>query len=393
MLVASAASLAILSAQACQSKSESYTTLTAQELTALTDTFPPQQKEQLRNPNGRKAFVTQLKQMFSLAQAAQAEGLDKGDEFKRQSTIRIDQLLVGEAMRRNPDEKYTEEEGKAYLAAHQADFDADIKAAMVGAPQQPTPEMIEQLKPQWSEMKVRAEKARKAGLEKDPQIIPQIKIRRANMLADLYAKHLQEKFKPTPEELKEYVAAHPEADLEKIKQKAQGLLTRVKNGEDFEAIAKQFTEDGSRDAGGDLGWFGEGKMDPVFEKAAFSLQKGQISDLIESSFGFHIIRVDDRRTVKNTEPAAQAPTPAGGEPKPTEATKEEVRARHIYLSTQEAKGIDQEISKKKIQRAMEDTTLKYAVAAPEDFPINLGGSQQAPPAIDRNSGKIITPDK
>jgi hypothetical protein len=97
--------------------------------------------------------------------------------------------------------------------------------------------------------------------------------------------------------------------------------------------------------------------------------------------------------VKNTEPAAQAPTPAGGEPKPTEATKEEVRARHIYLSTQEAKGIDQEISKKKIQRAMEDTTLKYAVAAPEDFPINLGGSQQAPPAIDRNSGKIITPDK
>jgi hypothetical protein len=391
MLVASAASLAILSAQACQSKSESYATLTAQELTALTDTFPPQQREGLRNANSRKAFITQLKQMFSLAQAAQAEGLDKKDEFKRQYTIRIDQLLVGEAMKRNPDEKYTEEEGKAYLAAHPTDFDADIKAAMAGSPQQPTPDMIEQLKPQWSEMKVRAEKARKAGLEKDPQLIPQIKVRRANMLADLYAKHLQEKFKPTPEELKEYVTAHPEADLEKIKQKAQGLLTRVKNGEDFEAIAKQFTEDGTRDAGGDLGWFGQGKMDPEFEKAAFSLQKGQTSDLVESSFGFHIIRVDDRRTVKNTE--TPTPSPAGGEAKPAEAMREEVHARHIYLSTREAKGIDQEISKKKVQRGMEDASLKYPVAAPEDFTVNFGGSQQAPPAIDRNSGKIITPNK
>jgi hypothetical protein len=391
MLVASAASLAILSAQACQSKSESYATLTAQELTALTDTFPPQQKEGLRNANSRKAFITQLKQMFSLAQAAQAEGLDKSDDFKRQYIIRIDQLLVGEAMRRNPNEQYSEEEGKAYLTAHLADFDADIKVAMVGAAQQPTPEQIDQLKPAWGELKVRAEKARKAGLEKDPQMIPQLKIRRANMLADLYAKHLQEKFKPTPEELKEYVTAHPEADLEKIKQKAQGLLTRVKNGEDFEAIAKQFTEDGSRDAGGDLGWFEKGKMDPEFEKAAFALQKGQTSDLVESSFGFHIIRVDDRRTVKNT--GAATPSPAGGEAKTAEATKEEVRARHIYLSTQQAKGIDQEISKKKIQRAMEDTSLKYAVAAPEDFPVNFGGSQQAPPAIDRNSGKIIPPNK
>lgn len=394
VVVASIAAFAILGAQACQlGKSESFNTLTVEEITAFLGTLPEQQQRMLAtNASQRKAFITQFKQMFALAQGAQAEGLDKSDDVKRRSAIIADQILVQEAMKQNPEGgNYTEDEGKAYLAAHQSEFDADVKAITAGAPQAPSPEQIEMMKGQWSEMKVRAEKARKAGLDKNPGLVAALKFRRANILADAYSDKLEKDNKPTPEEIKKHVEANPDTDIEKIKQKAEGLYARVKNGEDFVAIAKQFTEDGSRDAGGDLGWFARGKMDPEFEKAAFALQKGQVSELIKTQFGYHIIRVDDRRMVKKpaatpTAPGAPAPAAQAGN-----EMQEEVQARHIYLSTQEADGISQVLAQKKIKRAMEDATLKYPVTAPEDFTLNVGPLQ--PPSVDRNSGRIITPNQ
>jgi parvulin-like peptidyl-prolyl isomerase len=135
-------------------------------------------------------------------------------------------------------------------------------------------------------MRVRASKAREAGLEKDPAIRLLSKFRRANLLAELYTMELQKKLKPSPDEMKKYLEEHPEADAEKIKQKAEQLLARVKKGEDFNAIASQYTEDATREQGGDLGWFQKGKMDPDFENAAFGLQKGQTANSSKPSSVF-----------------------------------------------------------------------------------------------------------
>jgi peptidyl-prolyl cis-trans isomerase D len=77
--------------------------------------------------------------------------------------------------------------------------------------------------------------------------------------------------------------------------RAEDLLKQLKSGAKLEDLATKYSEDpGSAKQGGSLGWIGKGQTVPEFEKAAFSLPKGQISDLVKSSYGFHIIRVDDK---------------------------------------------------------------------------------------------------
>ena len=78
--------------------------------------------------------------------------------------------------------------------------------------------------------------------------------------------------------------------------RAQDLLKQLKGGAKLEDLAKKYSEDpGSAKQGGSLGWIGKGQTVPEFEKTAFSLPIGQISDLVKSSYGFHIIRVDEKQ--------------------------------------------------------------------------------------------------
>jgi peptidyl-prolyl cis-trans isomerase D len=88
-----------------------------------------------------------------------------------------------------------------------------------------------------------------------------------------------------------------DAETAEIRQKAEDVLKQAKHGANFEDLAKKYSEDDATKAkGGDLGWIVDGQTVPEFEQAAFTVPRGQISELVKTQYGFHIIKVLDRES-------------------------------------------------------------------------------------------------
>jgi parvulin-like peptidyl-prolyl isomerase len=84
-------------------------------------------------------------------------------------------------------------------------------------------------------------------------------------------------------------------DRAAIRKQMEPILERARNGEDFAALAAEFSEDyATKRAGGDTGLFHRGQMAPAFEEAAFALDPGEISDPVETGFGVHILKLEER---------------------------------------------------------------------------------------------------
>jgi peptidyl-prolyl cis-trans isomerase SurA len=131
--------------------------------------------------------------------------------------------------------------------------------------------------------------------------------------AEQYFKAHKDDFPPRPPQYRVAVIQVPveaePAAKEAARRKAQAALDRIRNGESFARIAQEVSEDpGTRNSGGDLGFFGRGVLDPAFEAVAFNLKPGQTSEVFESSFGFHVVRVEE-----------------------VDSTSSEVHARHILV--------------------------------------------------------------
>lgn len=148
-----------------------------------------------------------------------------------------------------------------------------------------------------------------------------------------------------------------EAAREAARAEAEEILEQLRNGADFEEMARRYTDEpGGRERAGDLGWFRMGQMVPEFERAAFSLPPGAISNVVETSFGFHIIKVE---RVK------------GGER----------HARHILIipeMTEEDYARTQEIAREVAQRMREGEPIDSLVARYGDPALQAPNSLLAP---------------
>jgi len=137
-------------------------------------------------------------------------------------------------------------------------------------------------------------------------------------------------------------------DTLRVKLEAEDLIFRLKDGEDFALLANTYTEDPSNSAdpqnlkGGNLGWFNKGQLLPEFEIASFEAEKGSIVGPILTEYGYHVIKVNDKRTVESNE---------------------QVNASHILLTIQPGRGTENELKDNASIFALEATEYGFFALA------------------------------
>jgi hypothetical protein len=126
----------------------------------------------------------------------------------------------------------------------------------------------------------------------------QTKLQQAQFLSRLYAQKVAEETQVTDDEIDRYISAHPEFDTTAKRSRAQAILDRALAGEDFAALADQFTEDPGNNgpdgkSGGLYQSVPKGQMVPEFEEAALALELGQVApQLVNTAFGFHVMKLE-----------------------------------------------------------------------------------------------------
>ena len=127
-------------------------------------------------------------------------------------------------------------------------------------------------------------------------------------------------------------------DKKAAKKKAEGILKRVKSGEDFAKLAAEVSDDpGSKQKGGELGFFPRGRMVKSFEEAAFALKPGEVSGVIQTQYGYHIIEVEEKK------PAGFESFEEARESIDQKLTQEQAKAKVVAFIDEAMKGAKVEI--------------------------------------------------
>lgn len=210
--------------------------------------------------------------------------------------------------------------GTAESRTHEAEFqqflDSKISLLKASNPQMADREISEDEKTQarefFAKMKIYEkeynDKVNAGQLGKDFQdkVNLQVKLQQAQFLARVYSDKLAEKVKASDEDIAKYISDHPELDPAQKKAKAVEILNRAKAGEDFGALANEFSEDPGNKSpkgepqGGLYKDVQKGRMVGPFEQAALALEPGQIApDVVETDFGYHIIKLEKKADSKD----------------------------------------------------------------------------------------------
>ncbi len=205
--------------------------ITKAQFDMILSNLSPQQQAQVQSPKGRREIADKLAEILTLAQEAKLLKLDQTPKVQTQIMLSADQLLANTMFRELMDNTKPDDAAlHAYYDAHKAE---------------------------WEQVKARHILIRFQGSKM-----------------------------PAPEGKKELTEAEALA-------KATELRAKIVAGADFATVAKEESDDkGSGANGGDLGSFGKGQMVPEFEKEAFTLPVGQISQPVKSPFGYHLIKVE-----------------------------------------------------------------------------------------------------
>jgi peptidyl-prolyl cis-trans isomerase D len=181
----------------------------------------------------------------------------------------------------------------------------------------------------------------------------------------------------------------PDAVVAELKNTAEDVLKQAKKGAKFDELAKKYSEDpGSKDKGGDLGWIVHGQTVAEFDKTAFSLDKGQISDVVKTQYGFHIIKVLEK------EPAHT---------KTFEEVKDSLRGQLVpNLADKQASDIADQLSaaiRKSNTTSLDELAKQFHLVVSQTRPVSLtdpllelGDSKEVKDAIFRlNKGQVSSP--
>jgi len=204
------------------------------------------------------------------------------------------------------------------VQVHKSEFELALKSLPAEYQQFAMGQGKRQFAEDYVRMKLLSAEGAKAGLDKDPEVVSQLNLMRENLIAQAELKKMDAAMKPSDEDLKSYYESHKndydevkarhiliafkgspaaqtgkkELTEEEAKAKAEDLRKQILAGAKFEDLAKKESDDtGSGAQGGDLGSFGHGQMVPEFEKAAFEGKVGELTPVVRTQYGYHVIQV------------------------------------------------------------------------------------------------------
>jgi hypothetical protein len=353
----------------------------------------------------RRAFLKGMREYLALAAQARREGLTEDANFKINYEHKKN-LLLADLYKA----KLTKEQGKHYIVPkeemdaiwtdpkNEKQFNMDMDAlraiqtavARERGDQMSFPKLqggsLVKARENWARTKILSDKAKADfGFMSKPEIGLRFRIVEAGILsADYLRKYWSKDIKATVQEIAAYLAAHPEYDLNKKREKAELILRRARAGEDFSRLATEYSEDRlTKNKGGLYENVEKDTLWAEIENAALALEKGQIAGkLIETNSGFHIVKLEDKQINQ--------------EKNGSQTIKYSVR--HILLqNTFEEPGnynpdipapflkaeeiAKAEIEKEKRNKFVEDITGRNQIVLPEDFTVELpeGSTANAAP--------------